>query len=114
MPANRVKTGQFAPGQSGNPTGRPKIPADVREAIKAACPKAVDVLVAMLDSKKEAYRLEAAKTLLDRGYGKPTQMQDISLDVSGGMDMTAQIRKVLLDVDDERRDRESDTGGAEG
>ena len=114
MSAIRQKTDRvvprsaFKPGQSGNPSGRPKIPDDVKEAIRAACPKAVSVLVALLDSKKEAYRLEAAKTLLDRGYGKPMQMQDIALDVSGTMDMTAQIRRVLLEAEsDDRR-------GAEG
>ena len=107
MSVNRSKTGRFVAGQSGNPTGRPKIPEGVKEAIRAACPKAVDVLVAMLDSKKEAYRLEAAKTLLDRGYGKPTQMQDISLDMGGTLDITGQIRRALLET-------ENDRYGAEG
>ena len=79
MPENRRKNGQFLPGNSANPGGRPKIPADVREAIKAACPEAVRVLIELLHSKKEAYRLEAAKTLLDRGYGKPESMSKIEL-----------------------------------
>ena len=79
MPANRTATGKFATGVSGNPSGRPKIPADVREAIRAACPEAVRVLIDLLHSKKEAYRLEAAKTLLDRGYGKPESMSKIEL-----------------------------------
>ena len=79
MPENRRKTGKFTAGVSGNPGGRPKIPADVREAIRAACPEAVRVLIDLLHSKKEAYRLEAAKTLLDRGYGKPESMSKIEL-----------------------------------
>ena len=79
MPANRTATGKFAAGVSGNPSGRPKIPADVREAIRAACPEAVKVLIDLLHSKKEAYRLEAAKTLLDRGYGNPESMSKIEL-----------------------------------
>ncbi len=106
MPANRTKTGQFKPGQSGNPTGRPKIPEDVREATRAACPKAVAVLIELLDDKKSLIRLEAAKTLLDRGYGKAVQMQDISLDVAGTLDLTSQIRQVAMEMaaNDQYRD----------
>lgn len=79
MPANRDENGRFITGNKANPSGRPKIPADVREAIRAACPEAVRVLIDLLHSKKEAYRLEAAKTLLDRGYGKPESMSKIEL-----------------------------------
>ena len=79
MPANRDENGRFIAGNNANPSGRPKIPADVREAIRAACPEAVRVLIDLLHSKKEAYRLEAAKTLLDRGYGKPESMSKIEL-----------------------------------
>lgn len=107
---NSVKTVRgrpFEPGRSGNPGGRPKIPDDVKEAIRAACPKAVAVLVSLLDDKKSLIRLEAAKTLLDRGYGKPAQAQDITLDVSGSLDLGTQIRRVLLETED-------DGCGAEG
>ena len=105
LATNSEKTARgrpFKPGQSGNPQGRPKLPDDVKEAIRAACPKAVAVLVALLDDKKSFIRLEAAKTLLDRAYGKPTQMQDISLDMAGGLDVTAQIRRVLLESENDR------------
>ncbi len=77
MSDKRDENGRFLPGNSGG--GRPKIPADVREAIRAACPEAVRVLIELLHSKREAYRLEAAKTLLDRGYGKPESMSKIEL-----------------------------------
>ena len=79
MGVNRGKNGQFLPGNSEG--GRPKIPADVKEAIKAACPEAVQVLIALMRNPKEktAYRLDAAKTLLDRGYGKPETMSKFEL-----------------------------------
>ena len=106
---NSTKTAPGTPfqaGQSGNPGGRPKIPEEVREATRAACPEAVQLLVKIMrdEKQKTAYRLDAAKTLLDRGYGKPVQMQDVALDVSGGLDVEAHIRKVAMEmVDLDRR-----------
>ena len=95
--AKKERGRPFQPGQSGNPLGRPKIPEDVREATRAACPKAVAVLIELLDDKKSLIRLEAAKTLLDRGYGKPMQMQDIQIDMAGSLDIDAQIRRILIE-----------------
>ncbi len=77
MTIKRDKSGRFLPGHSEG--GRPKIPDDVREAIRAACPEAVKVLIELLHDKKSLIRLEAAKTLLDRGYGKPESMSKIEL-----------------------------------
>ena len=79
MPANRDESGRFVAGNKANPSGRPKVPQEVREAIKAACPEAVQVLIELLHDKKSLIRLEAAKTLLDRGYGKPESMSKIEL-----------------------------------
>ena len=77
MTDKRDKNGRFAVGNPGG--GRPKIPEDVKEAIRAACPKAVAVLVELLDDKKSIIRLEAAKILLERGYGKPEAMSKVEL-----------------------------------
>lgn len=107
MSANRQKTDKkapktaFKPGQSGNPSGRPKMPDNLREAIRAACPAAVELLVSIVTDTdvRAADRLKAAEILLERGYGKPAQSQDINLDVSGGLDVGAQIRAILLEDD---------------
>lgn len=81
MPGNRDKNGKFVAGNNTNPSGRPKVPQEVREAIRAACPEAVEVLIGIMRDAKEktAYRLEAAKMILERGYGKPEVMSKVEL-----------------------------------
>lgn len=77
----------FRPGQSGNPGGRPKMSDDVREMLKAATPKAVKLLVSVMDDdgQKAALRMDAAKTIIERVYGKP--LQPIDSTISGGLDV---------------------------
>ena len=47
---NPTGKGGFQKGQSGNPGGRPKLPADIREAFKAKAPEALEVLTRCLQS----------------------------------------------------------------
>lgn len=61
----------FQPGQSGNPSGRPKgIAAVVKSRVKPE--ELVDILleIAQDSRSKPAERTQAVKELLDRGYGK--------------------------------------------
>ena len=62
----------FKPGTSGNPNGKPKSHPEVRLAIVLALPKAVEKLVALLDSPDPDDVRFACKTLLDFGLAKPT------------------------------------------
>ncbi len=66
----------FQKGQSGNPGGRPKVDARVRELAQAQTENAIAGLVRVLEDKKApaASRVSAAVALLDRGWGKPVQM----------------------------------------
>ena len=69
----RVK-GKWAPGVSGNPGGRPKDQAEVRELARSHAPEAIDTLVQIMrTSKSQVTRKLAADSLLDRAYGKPNQ-----------------------------------------
>ena len=64
----------------GNPGGRPKLPADIREAFKAKAPEALEVLTRCLQSDDDRIAMMAAQAILDRGYGKPTQSIDVRED----------------------------------
>jgi Family of unknown function (DUF5681) len=65
----------FKKGQSGNPGGRPKVVAEVKELARAHTHKAIETLVSIMGNPKAApaARVSAANALLDRGYGKPPQ-----------------------------------------
>jgi uncharacterized protein DUF5681 len=63
----------FKKGQSGNPGGRPKVVAEIKELARAHTGKAIETLVSIMDNPKAAPAagVSAANALLDRGYGKP-------------------------------------------
>lgn len=74
---------RFKPGQSGNPSGKPKITASERELIelcKEQGPAAVATLTELMVTGDDRTRVTCAQILLDRGYGKPRQAVTISGD----------------------------------
>jgi hypothetical protein len=66
---------EFKPGQSGNPGGRPKVVAEVRDLARQYGRGALSTLADIMLNKKcpPAARVAAANVFLDRGYGKPAQ-----------------------------------------
>ena len=76
---NPTGKGGFQKGQSGNPGGRSKLPADIREAFKAKAPQALEVLTRCLQSDDDRIAMMAAQAILDRGYGRPTQSIDAKI-----------------------------------
>jgi hypothetical protein len=58
--------------ESGNPGGRPRDLAGVRELLRFHAPGAIEELARLaIKARNEATRIAAIRELLDRGYGKP-------------------------------------------
>jgi hypothetical protein len=71
----------FQKGQSGNPGGRPKEIAEVKELARQHVPAAIEALASITNNPKasDAARVSAACALLDRAYGKPQQHIDAEI-----------------------------------
>lgn len=75
MPGNRKNSGQFKPGQSGNPSGRPKLPVTIKEYGK----EAPERLRKIADDPATPVKVRAdiEKWFAEMTYGKPSQQVDI-------------------------------------
>ncbi len=80
--ANLTGKGCWQSGQSGNPSGRPKIIAEVRALARAHTETAIEALVEIVGNAKAppAARVSAANALLDRGYGRPESRIDATIE----------------------------------
>ena len=87
----KKRQAQFKPGQSGNPGGRPRTIAVIREAAQQEGVACIRALVRLRDGKgvTPAVQRAAADSLLDRGFGRPEQ--------------TVSVRRIrdIADLDDE-------------
>ena len=98
LPENRSVTERkklkFRKGQSGNPGGRPKVLGEVQELARQYAPKAIVELARLaLKAKNETARIAAIRELLDRGYGRPRQVMEVSVP-AGDV-----IQQLLDDID---------------
>ena len=122
-PPKRGAGGQFAPGSSGNPGGRPKgLAAYIREKTNGgiAC---VDAMVSIMDGTMEVEdvivcdgspfkiqrqpshkeRREAAKWLAERGCGKELDPSEVEHHHEMGPNLSALVSSRLLELIDETR-----------
>lgn len=91
----------WQPGKSANPGGRPSIPEEVKEALQAATPAAVQTLVEIMTSgKSEDTRVKAANIILERVYGKATAQVDVRVHDVGAMHL-----QLLEEIRARRQDR---------
>ena len=72
----------FKKGQSGNPGGRPRVIAELRDLARAHAPEAIKELARLaVKARSESARVAAIRELLDRGYDKPAQRRDAMVSV---------------------------------
>lgn len=73
--AKRRRRGRpFTKGQSGNPGGRPKALREVLELARAYTSRAMERLGELMESEDESIALRAAEALIERGWGKPPDL----------------------------------------
>lgn len=63
----------FQKGKSGNPSGRPKVVAEVRQLARKHGPDALKRIVKLMNSPDERVGLAACQEIMNRAYGKPRQ-----------------------------------------
>lgn len=82
----------FVKGKSGNPGGRPKLPAGVMSRAEALAafaslvPSALEAIASCLKSDDEKVRLRAAELVLERHLGKVSEAQPVQQDDEGKVD----------------------------
>jgi hypothetical protein len=75
----RDTSGRFLKGATGNPGGRPIEDSEVRQLARAHGPAAITRLAQLMHCDDPATCIAASKALLDRGFGKPTQLIDATV-----------------------------------
>jgi hypothetical protein len=70
VPAMRDDHGRLLPGFSGNPSGRPRVVAQIRDMALKAAPAAFEEVCDLVQSVDERIALAASQEILNRAYGK--------------------------------------------
>lgn len=68
-------------GQSGNPSGRPKVVGEIIDLCRAETPKSIKRIVELRDGEGVPHNvaLSAAMYIVNRGYGLPSQETNLNI-----------------------------------
>ena len=96
-PRSLANLRSFSKGKSGNPSGRPKIPDDVKELARGLTKEAIATLATVMRDAEAPHsaRVRAAETLLDRAWGKPETSANIRINHDARDLSTAEILAAL-------------------
>lgn len=96
--------GMFKPGQSGNPSGRPKSDHRIMDLARAHTESAINTLIEIMKDPyaRESARVKAAEVILNRGWGCAPQSVDMT---TAGEKMENRI--VILEIPDNGRDKKN-------
>lgn len=85
---------KFAKGVSGNPGGRPKKNDEFVQAARDQTMSALETLSAIMTNKRApaAARVAAAREMLDRGWGRPTQDVRLETELTATINAQAFVR----------------------
>jgi hypothetical protein len=85
---------KFQKGMSGNPGGRPKKNDDLVQAARDKTVAALDTLATIMANKRApaAARVAAAREILDRGWGRPTQDVRLEAELTATINTQAFVR----------------------
>ena len=87
----------FKPGQSGNPGGRSKAEAEIKRLAQEYGTAALTKLVEFLDSDDHKLALSAANSLLDRGFGRPSQSVQVGGDPENPLELVGRFKLAPLE-----------------
>ena len=76
----RDARGRILPGATPNPSGRPKVWAEFREAMRDRSPEAVAIVDKALKSRDAEERRWAAEKVLAYAWGRPPQRVQVGAD----------------------------------
>ena len=99
----RGEHGRFLKGYAPKSPGRPRKNEEAQEIFKSAAPEAAKKIVYLMNQcKSPKVQLECAKEIVRRVLGNPDN--NINMEVSGNLDMRSQIRALLLERENARRE----------